>query len=56
MSYILVSRNPVANKLVIVTDGEDNIPAEFESEEEAIDAAHNTTICRAWGYDIVEVP
>lgn len=55
MTYILLSRNPRVNKLVIVTDGEDNLPAEFESEEEAIDAAHNTTICKAWGYQVVEV-
>lgn len=56
MSYIILSRNPSVGKLVIVTDGDDNVPAEFKSEEKAIEAAHNTTICKAWGYEIVEVP
>lgn len=55
MSYIIVSRNPRANKLVIVTDGDDDVPAEFKTEEEAIEAAHNTTICKAWSYQILEV-
>ena len=54
MSYILVTRNP-RGKLVIVTDGEDNVPAEFVDEEEAVDAASDTTICKAWGYMVVEV-
>ena len=56
MSYIIVSRNPRAKKLVIVTDGDDNVPAEFKTEGEAIEAAHNTTICKAWGYDVIEIP
>lgn len=55
MGFIIVSRNPRTKNLVIVTDGEDNVPAECKTEEEAIDAAHNTTICKAWGYEIVEV-
>lgn len=57
MTYILLSRNPRSNKLVIVTENEeeDNVPAEFESMTDAIEAAHNTTICKAWGYRIAEV-
>jgi hypothetical protein len=56
MSYIIVTRNPRVKKLVIVTDGDDNVPAEFATEREALDAAGNTTICKAWGYDIIEIP
>jgi Mg-chelatase subunit ChlD len=56
MSYIVVSRNPRTNKLVIVTDGDDNVPAEFGTEDEAAEAASNTTICKAWGYDVIECP
>lgn len=56
MSYIIVTRNPRVKKLVIVTDGDDNVPAEFKTEREAAEAASNTTICKAWGYDILEVP
>lgn len=55
MSYILLTRNPRVKKLVIVTDGDDNVPAEFESWDEARAAADNTTICKAWGYEIIEV-
>lgn len=55
MTYILVSRNPRTGKLVIVTDGEDNVPAEFQDFEDAVDAAGDTTICKAWGYDVVEI-
>jgi len=55
MGYIILSRNPRTGKLVIVTDGDDNVQAECETEEEAIESAHNTTICKAWGYEIVEV-
>jgi hypothetical protein len=56
MSFILVTRNPRNKKLVIVTDGDDNVPAEFKSEIEASDAASETTICKAWGYDVIEIP
>lgn len=55
MSYILLARNPRTNKLVIVTDGEDNVPVEFQDREEAIDAAANTMITKAWGYEIAEI-
>ena len=56
MSYILVSRNPRTKKLVIITDGEDNIPFEFERREDAVTAADCTMICKAWSYEIVEIP
>jgi hypothetical protein len=54
MSYIIVARNPRTGKLAVITDGED--VAEFGTEDEAIDAAGNTMICKAWPYHFVEVP
>ncbi len=54
ISYIIVCRNPRSKKLVVVHDGEEH-PAEFDSEDAAYAAAANTTICRAWGAEIVPV-
>lgn len=53
MSYILLTRNK--GKLIIITDGEDNVPSEFDDIEEAVDAAREVPICQAWGYMVVEV-
>lgn len=58
MTFILATRNPHNGKLLIVAEADDSypdLPAEFETEEKAIEAAANTTICKAWGYQIVEV-
>jgi hypothetical protein len=55
MNYIIVTRNPTTKKLAIITDGESDVPAEFEDEREAMDAADETPICKAWGYEILEV-
>jgi hypothetical protein len=53
-NYIIATRNPRTKRLVLVVDDDENV-AEFESEQEAIDAADNTTICKAWGYELIEV-
>lgn len=55
MSYIVVTRNPGTKKLIGITDFDDGEIAEFETEESASEAAANTTICKAWGYQIVEI-
>jgi hypothetical protein len=56
MGYIITCRNPRTKTLVIVmTDEDDPNPAEFNTEDEAHMAAHNTTICKAWGYEVIEV-
>ncbi len=64
MSYIITTRNPNGNKLVIIGDdddgwarcGEDHDPAEFDTELAALKAAKQIPACDAWGYNIVEVP
>lgn len=54
-NYILATRNPFTKRLVLVTEDDGENVAEFESEQEAMDAADNTTICKAWGYELVEI-
>jgi hypothetical protein len=57
MSYIIVARNPRTRKLIVITSYEnDEVVAEFDTETEAIAAADNTMICKAWPYHFVEVP
>jgi Mg-chelatase subunit ChlD len=55
MSYILLTRNPRNSKLVVITDGEDNVPIEFDTHEEAVDATRDVPVCQAWGFMIAEV-
>jgi hypothetical protein len=54
MGYIIVSRNPRGKKIIAVTDDDGNV-AEFGSEEDADQAAANTTMCIGWGYEILKV-
>jgi hypothetical protein len=57
MSYIIIVRNPRTKSLIAVTSGDDDeIIAEFATETDAIAAADNTMICKAWPYHFVEVP
>lgn len=58
MGYVIITRNPHTKQAVAVVEGEngyDEHIAEFETEEKALDAAHNTSICKAWGYQLVEI-
>lgn len=56
MSYIIVCKNPGANKVFAITDADDEwVAAQFKTEREAEAAARNTTVCRAWPYEIVEI-
>lgn len=54
-NYVIVTRNPLTKRLVLVMEDDGDNVAEFESEQDAMDAADNTTICKAWGYELVEV-
>jgi hypothetical protein len=56
MSFILTTRNPRSKKLVIISENDDGDPAEFKTESEALAAAAETTVCKAWGYDVIEIP
>lgn len=56
MSFILTTRNPRSKKLVVIVENDEGDPAEFKTMAEAIAAAGDTTLCKAWGYDIVEIP
>jgi hypothetical protein len=53
MSYIIVCRNPTSRKLLIISNDDSNDPAEFETVEEAYEAANGMAVCRAWGVEIV---
>lgn len=57
--FIIVVRNPRSKLLIVIEDGgEDDgrrAIAMFETEEEAEEAAMETTFCRAWPYQIIKV-
>ena len=55
INYIIVTRNPSTKRLALVMDESGEHVAEFESDQDAMDAANNTTICKAWGYEVLEV-
>jgi hypothetical protein len=55
MGYVLMTRNPKNGRLVAIVDDDHGNLAEFGTEAEAADAADHTTLCKAWGYEIVEV-
>ena len=58
MPYILITRNPRTKTIVAIVNGEEDSAwsiAEFGTEQEAIDAAADTTITKAWGYQVVEI-
>lgn len=56
MSFVILTRNPRSRQLIAITGSDDDGLAEFKTEQEAADAAAKTTVCRAWGYDVIEVP
>lgn len=55
MGFIIVSRNPRTQRLIVVTDDNDEDPAEFATESEALAVSQAVPICVAWGYQVVEV-
>jgi len=54
MNYIIVTRNP-NGKGVLAIMGEDDSVMQFETREAAEETASNQVLCRAWGYQIVEL-
>lgn len=56
MTFILVCRNPSNQHLLIITEGDAaDEPAEFVDRDAAVQAADNTPVCKAWGYQVIEV-
>lgn len=58
MGYVIVTRNPRTKQAIAIVEGEngyDEHMAEFETEELAEQAAANTTACKAWGFQIIEI-
>lgn len=55
LSFIILARNPRTRTLIPVVNDDGETIAEFSSETKAIEAAADTTICKAWSYEIVEV-
>jgi len=57
MSFIIAVRNPSNKKILIIEEGDSDSSniAEFPTEIAASDATVNISICRSWGYQIIEV-
>jgi len=58
ISYIIVTRNPTSKKLIVIEDGTvtgSSSIAEFSTEEKAYEVAYFSSICRAWGCEIIPV-
>jgi hypothetical protein len=53
-NYVIAVRNPRSKRLSFIMKDDETV-AEFESEEDAREAADNTTICKAWGFELVEI-
>jgi uncharacterized protein GlcG (DUF336 family) len=54
MSFILISRNRTTNRLIAIVEDDGKI-AEFETREDAEESARETTVCKAWGHQVVEI-
>jgi anti-anti-sigma regulatory factor len=55
MGYIIVSRNPRTQRLIVITGEDEDQVAEFGTESEASAVAMAVPVCEAWGYEVVEV-
>ncbi len=54
MGWIVVARNPGTKRLIVMKSDEHQV-AEFETDQEARDAADAIHVFRAWDYQIVEI-
>ena len=52
ISYIIATRNPTNKKLIII-ENDDGDVVEFSTEDEAFEASKKTTVCKAWGAEIL---
>jgi hypothetical protein len=54
-SYIIVTRNPSNNKVLVMLDEDAEYAMEFATYPEAQSAAEVLSVLRAWGHQILEV-
>ena len=54
MGYIVTTRNPKTGKLHVILDDDEDAPAEFETWDKANEMAHQSKLCAAWNYQILE--
>lgn len=54
MNFIILTRNPNGRGVLAIM-GEDDSIMQFETREAAEKAASNQVLCKAWGYQIVEL-
>jgi hypothetical protein len=54
-TYIIVTRNPKTQQLLVIRGPNSDQIAEFESFEDAQIVAKTSQICKAWGFEILKV-
>lgn len=55
MDFVILYRNTQNKKIGFVSEEDPDKIAVFKSFEDAIDGARNTTICRAFPYQVIAV-
>ncbi len=56
-NFIILVRNPQNGAVLTINDWADDLEfvAQFEDEEAANKAAQDQPLCKAWGYQLVEL-
>lgn len=55
MSFIVMTRNPITEKIIVMFEDEAGNVAEFETKEEAIRAGNAMPIFKTWGVYTMEI-
>jgi hypothetical protein len=55
MSHVIFTRNPRSRGLFIMLASDGDNVMEYATEKEATEFAESRPVCKAWGYQIVEV-
>jgi len=56
MGWIIVTRNPRSQKLVVIHNDNYDDVLEFGTESEANAVAMTIPVCEAWGFEAIEIP